>query len=104
MIAKVIVHPPTRREAANRLARTLEATQVQGLTTNRDFLVSTLCTPQFLAGDTTTGFIARVAPAAIRTVSRAELVQAGIAAAPEGVLSQIIKRNARISRLWRVAG
>ncbi len=84
MIAKVIVHAPTRREAANRLARVLETTQVQGLTTNRDFLVSTLRTPQFLAGDTTTDFIARVAPAAIRTVSRAELIQAAIAATLEG--------------------
>ena len=41
MIAKVIVHAPTRREAAGRLARVLETTEVQGLITNRDFLVST---------------------------------------------------------------
>ena len=84
MIAKVIVHAPTRREAAGRLARVLETTQVQGLTTNRDFLVSTLRTPQFLAGDTTTDFIARVAPAALRPVSREELIQAGVAAVLEG--------------------
>ena len=37
MIAKVIVHAPTRREAAGRLARVLETTEIQGLRTNRDF-------------------------------------------------------------------
>ena len=62
MIAKVIVHAPTRREAASRLARVLETTNVQGLTTNRDFLVATLRTSEFLAGDTTTDFIERVQP------------------------------------------
>lgn len=84
MIAKVIVHAPTRREAASRLARALETTQVQGLTTNRDFLVSTLRTPEFVAGDTTTDFIARVAPAPVRPVAHAERVQACIAATLEG--------------------
>ena len=38
LIAKVIVHAPTRREAAARLARVLETTRVQGITHNRDFL------------------------------------------------------------------
>ncbi len=84
MIAKVIVHAPSRREAASRLARVLETTQIQGLTTNRDFLVATLRTPEFLAGDTTTDFIERVAPAARRQPARSELIDACIAAAIEG--------------------
>jgi len=84
MIAKVIVHAPTRREAASRLAKVLETTQVQGVTTNRDFLVATLRTPEFIAGDTTTDFIERVAPAARRTFNRSDLVNASIAAAVEG--------------------
>jgi propionyl-CoA carboxylase alpha chain len=83
MIAKVIVHAPTRREAANRLARVLETTEIQGLRTNRDFLVATLRTPEFLAGDTTTDFIERVEPARIRKVSRQELIEAAIAVAME---------------------
>ncbi len=73
MLAKVIVHAPTRREAAGRLARVMETTRIQGLTTNRDFLVATLRTPEFLAGDTTTDFIERVAPAAARKVEDVEL-------------------------------
>ncbi len=79
MLAKVIVHAPTRREAALRLARVMETTRIQGLTTNRDFLVATLRTREFLAGDTTTDFIERVAPAAIREAGQIELHQAIIA-------------------------
>ncbi|MDP6377370.1 MAG: biotin carboxylase N-terminal domain-containing protein [Pseudomonadales bacterium] len=79
MIAKVTVHAPTRREAAARLARVLETTRIQGLTTNRDFLVTTLRTPEYLAGDTTTDFIDRVQPALTRAVSREEQMDAAIA-------------------------
>ena len=42
MLAKVIAHAPTRREAALKLALALERTRIGGLTTNRDFLVATL--------------------------------------------------------------
>lgn len=84
MIAKVIVHAPTRREAASRLARVLETTEIQGLKTNRDFLVTTLRTPEYLAGDTTTDFIERVKPSLTREVSRQELVEAAIATTIEG--------------------
>ena len=63
LLAKVISHAPTRREAAGRLALALAGTHLGGVATNRDFLVSTLRTPEFLAGDTTTDFIERVEPA-----------------------------------------
>jgi len=62
MLAKVIAHGPTRREAAGRLALALERLHLGGVVTNRDFLVATLRTPAFLAGDTTTDFIERVKP------------------------------------------
>jgi propionyl-CoA carboxylase alpha chain len=62
MLAKVIAHGPTRAEAAGRLALALERMHLGGVVTNRDFLVATLRTPAFLAGDTTTDFIERVAP------------------------------------------
>ncbi|NRA00666.1 MAG: ATP-grasp domain-containing protein [Myxococcales bacterium] len=63
MLAKVIAHAPTRDEAAGRLALALARTHLGGVATNRDFLVHTLRTPEFLAGDTTTDFIDRVKPA-----------------------------------------
>lgn len=63
MLAKVIAHAPTRSEAAGRLALALERLHLGGVITNRDFLAATLRNPAFLAGDTTTDFIERVAPA-----------------------------------------
>jgi propionyl-CoA carboxylase alpha chain len=63
MLAKVIAHAPTRSEAAGRLALALERCHLGGVTTNRDFLVAVLRTPEFLAGETTTDFIDRVRPA-----------------------------------------
>ncbi len=81
MLAKVIVAARNRREAALRLARVLEATRVQGIRTNRDFLVATLRSPEYLAGDTTTDFIQRVAPAPVRQPSDDEVAAAGISVA-----------------------
>ena len=84
MIAKVIVHAPTRREAAARLARALEQTTLQGLRNNRDFLVATLRTPAFIAGDTTTDFIDRIDPPRRRTLHAQALADAVIAATMAG--------------------
>jgi propionyl-CoA carboxylase alpha chain len=81
LLAKVIVHAATRREAAQRLARVLETTRFQGIPTNRDFLVATLRHPAFLAGDTTTDFISRCAPARRRSPASEELRIAALAAA-----------------------
>jgi len=52
-----------------------------GVTTNRDFLVATLRHEAFLAGDTTTDFIERNAPAMESTVAAATTQQLAIAAA-----------------------
>ncbi len=81
MLAKVIVHAPTRREAALRLARVLETSRIQGLVTNRDFLAATLRSDEFLAGDTTTDFISRVQPAAQRALSSEAKAEAALAVA-----------------------
>ena len=91
MIAKVIAHAPSRREAAARLARALETTRIQGLTTNRDFLVSVLRTPEYLAGDTTTDFIDRVNPPRRRETTRGDLIDAAVAA----VLESQARRRAK---------
>ena len=81
MMAKVIAHAPTRREAAAKLARALEATRIQGLSHNRDFLVATLRSAAFLAGDTTTDFIERVKPEPLRALAEADAEAGAIAAA-----------------------
>jgi len=63
MLAKVVAHGPTRREAAGRLALALERMHLGGVTTNRDFLAAMLRHEAFLDGDTTTDFIDRHGPA-----------------------------------------
>ena len=107
MLAKVIAHAPTRTEAAGRLALALERTHLGGVVTNRDFLVATLRTPEFLAGDTTTDFIERVAPgralalpddALVRVAQQAALWIQGENRAAANVLTQMPSgwRNARL--------
>ncbi len=59
MLAKVIAHGPTRADAARRLARALAGARIHGVTTNRDLLVAVLREPDFLAGRTDTGYLAR---------------------------------------------
>jgi len=59
MLAKVIVHAPTRGEAVASLAATLASSRIHGVTTNRDLLVRTLRHPAFASGATDTGFLDR---------------------------------------------
>lgn len=81
LLAKVIAHAPTRVEAAATLARALERLHLGGVTTNRDFLVSTLRSEHFLAGDTTTDFIERFDPPRELLFCEEELVAAASAGA-----------------------
>jgi propionyl-CoA carboxylase alpha chain len=78
-----------------------------GVSTNRDFLVATLRTPEFLAGDTTTDFIERVKPSRklelpaddlARTAQIAALWIQGENRANAGVLAWVQSgwRNARL--------
>ena len=63
MLAKVIAHGPSRTEAARRLAGALARAELHGPRTNRDLLVRILRHPEFLAGQTDTGFLDRHPPA-----------------------------------------
>jgi acetyl/propionyl-CoA carboxylase alpha subunit len=63
MLAKVIVHAPTREEAAGRLAAVLARAHIHGLYTNRGLLVRILRHPEFLSGRTDTHFLDRHDPA-----------------------------------------
>ncbi len=96
MLAKVIAHGPTRVEAAGRLARALERLHLGGVVTNRDFLVSVLRSPAFLAGDTTTDFIERTSPALGPELEANELERVAITA----VLARQVA-NRRAARVWR---
>ena len=62
MLAKVITKAKTRTDAANKLALALESLHIGGVTTNRDFLVASLRTKDFLKGKTTSDFIEKTNP------------------------------------------
>ncbi len=57
MIAKIITHASTREGAAARLVAALDATRVEGPSTNRAFLARLASAPDFVAGKVSTGFI-----------------------------------------------
>jgi 3-methylcrotonyl-CoA carboxylase alpha subunit len=57
MLAKVIAHGDTRNEARRRLIEALKAFELDGIRSNRDFLVACLADDMFVAGDVSTGFI-----------------------------------------------
>ncbi|MEM6760512.1 MAG: biotin carboxylase N-terminal domain-containing protein [Pseudomonadota bacterium] len=84
MIAKLIVHGPTRAIALGRLRRALAATQVAGTTTNLAFLGALAHHPGFSAGQVDTGLIARdfdtMVPAA-RPSDPAHVIAAAMTAA-----------------------
>lgn len=85
MIAKIVAHGATREEARLRLAAALGATEVAGLSCNRDFLLAIAGHPAFAAGDLDTGFIERhrsdLLPVAERPDAAVVAVAAWIAAA-----------------------
>jgi propionyl-CoA carboxylase alpha chain len=96
MLAKVIAHAPTRSEAAGRLALALERLHVGGMVTNRDFLAAILRSAAFAAGDTTTDFIERTAPAPAMVLSDVELRHAATMAA-----LWLQARNRATATIWQ---
>ena len=81
MLAKVITKGKTRTDAANKLALALESLHIGGVTTNRDFLVSSLRSSHFLKGKTTSDFIDKAKPKRSIILKGKSLEQATIAAA-----------------------
>ncbi|HEV8649736.1 MAG TPA: biotin carboxylase N-terminal domain-containing protein [Actinomycetes bacterium] len=82
LLAKVIAHAHTRREAAGLLAAALAGARLHGPATNRELLVGVLRHPAFLAGDVDTGFLDRHPPAGrLHAVAAALAAQAGRVAA-----------------------
>jgi len=62
LLAKLIVHAPTRAEALARLAHALAGTEVGGMTTNLPFLRWLVAHPLLRAGRTTTAFLTENPP------------------------------------------
>lgn len=81
MLAKVISYGETREDAARVLAKSLEDSHIGGVITNKDFLIATLRSDEFLKGNTTTDFIERVNPPRVKNLTNDELNLALTAAA-----------------------
>jgi acetyl/propionyl-CoA carboxylase alpha subunit len=62
LLAKLVVHAPTRAEALARLAQALAETEVGGVTTNLPFLRWLVAHPLVRAGRTTTAFLSENPP------------------------------------------
>ena len=106
MLGKVIAWAPTRAEAAGVLAEALTHAEIHGVVTNRELLVATLCHPEFLAGQTDTGFLERNDAAELGVPSSDPLLRhvhalaAALAPCPEFRSPQ----PSRIPRAWRNVG
>ncbi|PTQ12332.1 methylcrotonoyl-CoA carboxylase [Sphingomonas oleivorans] len=83
MLAKLIVHAPSRGAAAARLAEACRAIQVWPVGTNAAFLARAAADPDFVRGAVDTGFIERHAG---RLVPGAEPSEAGVAMAARAML------------------
>ncbi|MGW7429122.1 acetyl/propionyl/methylcrotonyl-CoA carboxylase subunit alpha [Streptomyces sp. NPDC054861] len=96
MLAKVVVHAPTRAEAVRRLAHALETARVHGPVTNRGLLAASLRHPDFQAPERLdTGFYERNLDA---------LTQAppgGAYAAVAAALAEAAARPGRFGGGWR---
>ena len=57
MIAKLIVHAPTRHEAIAKMREALNGFVIRGISSNIPFQAALLVHPRFVAGDFNTGFI-----------------------------------------------
>jgi len=80
MIAKLIVHAPTRVEAAGKLAQAAGAMQVWPVKTNAGFLARAAADSDFVAGNIDTGFIERHADRLIPSADPSDTVIAQAAA------------------------
>jgi len=58
LLAKLIIHAPTRPQAISQMRRALAEYKMEGVTTNIEFLRDVLAHDAFAKGQTTTGFIA----------------------------------------------
>ena len=88
MLAKAIVHAPTREAAASALADALSRSGISGVTTNAAMLAAVLRSQAFLEGDTTTAFLDEhpelLVPAVDPQVRRRQLLVAGLLALDPG--------------------
>ncbi|MFJ7984962.1 biotin carboxylase N-terminal domain-containing protein [Streptomyces sp. NPDC096351] len=96
MLAKVVVHAPTRAEAVRKLAHALDRARIHGPVTNRDLLVASLRHAEFAdPGLLDTGFYDRNGDALTEPRTGAEYAAAAAA------LAEAAGRGGRFGGGWR---
>jgi propionyl-CoA carboxylase alpha chain len=98
MLAKVVVHAPTREQAARTLAGVLARARIHGVLTNRDQLVSVLRDPDFLAAEVSTAFLDEHPPTT-RVALGDHVVAAALALADSDRLSRRVQQGIPVA--WR---
>ena len=73
MVAKIIAHGPNRTAACQRAVAALTRIEVEGINTNRDFLIACLNDPQFRRGHVHTSFIDQNTRQLLSTLSEGSL-------------------------------
>ena len=106
LLAKLIGYGESREQAIGRLKRALQEYVVGGVKTNLALFRQILSDPEFLAGNTDTGLIARLhAVASTGSDSEIAVIAAGILYARGTEKSQRIEQSAGISTSsWKKAG
>ncbi len=105
MLAKLIVHAPTRAEALGKLRRALAHTNITGVAHNLDLLDRIAAHPDFAAGGIDTGFIARhadalLAPQAAPDATVLVLAALGIIAQEANDAAQVAAASADPHSPW----
>ncbi len=65
LLAKIIVHAPRREDALRRLERALSELRIEGVQTNREFLIRLVQTPEYQEGRVSTPFVSRLLKGAV---------------------------------------
>lgn len=72
MVAKIIVHAPTRLEAIRRMRRALEELTIDGLRTNAELMHQIMFHPAFVRGNYSTAFLDEHLPTLLEWIARVE--------------------------------
>ena len=99
MLAKVVVHAPTRRQAARQLAGVLRRARIHGVRTNRDQLVDVLTSTAFLDEEVATSFLLDHPPAVDPEPDPGAVVAAALAIAETTRATRIVQHGIPVG--WR---
>ncbi len=81
MLAKLVVHAPSREQAIQRAVSALQELVILGVRVNSEYLARVLQHPAFISGDTDTAFVTRHGAQLTAATASREQLQAALAAA-----------------------